>query len=77
MKLLNNQYRKNTALAGMIVSMVVGFAEAKLHYSTVGFGGEEYLFFTGVSDTNLVTGHFISAFCACFYLIGFAHILCC
>ena len=74
MKIAKDQYCLYTAFAGLIVAMVVGFAEAKLHYSSIGFGGEEYLFFTGVSDANLTMGHFIAAFCACFYLIGFAHI---
>ena len=72
--LSKQQYRLYTCVGGIIASALVGFAEAKLHYSSLGFGGEPYLFFTAISDANIKTGHFIAAFSACFYLIGFSHI---
>ena len=63
-----------TGFVGLIAAMLVGYGEASLHYSSLGFGGEEYKFFTGVSREAMTRGHFVAAFSIPFYLVGFFHI---
>ena len=65
---------RNLGILGLIGAIVVGIGEFTVHFNPAGFGGEEFSFFSGVSDTSLKVGHFLIVGFLPLYIFGYLHL---
>lgn len=66
---------KQLGYLGLLGSILVGIGEFLLHYSTqVLGGGEQFVFFTYVSENHLLYGHYLAVIGLPFYFAGYLHI---